>query len=545
MAPQNERIFTTDDTLAALREKAKEADEFFIKVNRRSHMGAAAQLIASFSGGRMEHFVSPELWVPPLCGGGKYMLQGYHSSDTNKAVGGFVSFGVDNPEPCDVNPDIVKKPDWRGPPVLEFPPRPTQRAAVETFGFDVRSPPAPGFGDQRHQNNHAGLPRQAGGGSVSVAPYGDDYSPSYDRDQRKQAALEAERRRLEQEKLELKDQRHREDLAAQQKIHEADMRALRAEISAQLGAAARPDAGSTAMAEMMKMQVETARLAAAQAAEDRRAAEVRAAEDRRDALARQERNDDRFNKLLEKITDRPKEDPLAVIEKVSALLGKNNSSEAHQKMLHSMQEMHSMQIQTAMDFIQASSDLQLGGAGEKKSPSVEGIEAGLKGLGSMMRGAASQKRQPQQFAQPAVPQTFEQQARQVPAGQQPKQPQGPQQAGESRATPTPTVLEQIRFGILGMAPVQQVAAAMIQHFKDPSIQAAISEANMDFERALATLMGNWPAEKPEHAQYMQALHVELESQLTAAGFFGPIADEPEGEGEEGGEEGGEGDEETE
>jgi hypothetical protein len=516
---QADRIFTSDETMNSLREKAKEGDDFLVKLQRRAHLGSTPELVASFSGARVEHFASPELWVPPLCGGGKFLLQGFHATDNGKPVGGFVQFSITTIDPKEVDQEVVKKVDWRGPPALEFPLRAAPRDMMNGHGgYDIRPPPAPGSGDSATRVPQA-WPRPAGGGAVFNGDYGEERE--YARSQSRQAALEQERRRFELEKLELRDEKHRGELEALKKGHEADMRSFKAEILAELRTKPTgPDAGTTMLETMLKMQIE-----------DRRASEQRQAEDRRAAETRQTANDERFNRLLEKMADRPKEDPLAMITKVTELMGKSGGG--NEKMMHTMMETMGTINGVAMDFVEHAANMQLGG-GEKESPWVKGAEALVKGVTAMARGGQPRRPQ-QQFAQPNVPMTYEQQALQQPQpSQQPQQqPQQQQQQPQSQQPQRePSILEQIEFGIRGKAPQGAVVDALMQHFQDPSIQSVLVEAGMDFEVAFQRRLGPWINASAENKAYMEELYRVLTEKLTAAGLFAPELAEKYGEGQE-------------
>lgn len=530
MALQSDRSIPSEETYNMLRERAaKDGDVFSVKVLRRNHMGQLPELVASLSGAMVEHFSTPELWIPPLCGGGNYSLQAYHSTDMSKPVGGYLQFKVSQ-DSKEIDATILKRPDWRGPAVLDFPQKEAPRERDGSI-YDM-SPPGPSAGLQRHQNTQypAGVP---GGGFTHRPEYVAE--GNWQERQRLQGALEGERRKLEEERLANEREKHRQELEALKKSHDADMRSFKAEIMSELRSKPTgPDPSAVMLETMLRMQAENAK----QAAEDRREREKIAADDRRAAEARQTANDERFNRLLEKMADRPKEDPLAIIEKVTGLLGKNNNAEAQMKMMANMAEMHSVQIGTAMDFIQASADLQLGAREKEDSPVAKAIEAGLKGIGALARGSAAQRQQPQQFAQPQVPQTFEQKALAQPA--QPAPAPAPAQAAPAPAPtkPAPTILEQIEFGIMGKAPVSTVAKAIVNHIKDPSITAALVEVGMDFEVLIQNRLGIWAKQHVDNEAYLKALMEEVEKELKAAGYIPPdevaqVEEDAQVEGDEG------------
>ncbi len=530
MALSTDRAIPAEDTFNLLRERAaKEGDNFTIKVQRRAFANGPPDLIATLSGASVEHFVNPEHWIPPLCGGGNFAMQGYHSTDLGKPVGGFIQIKIQK-DTKEVDPSVVGKSDWRGPAVLDFP----QREPVREDGgpaYSVRPPPAPGdYGSARSATGSptASWTSRQAGGDVHREQYGAETSW-----QAGARALEAERRVLEKERLEAKDQKHRDELESLKKQHDADMRAFKAEIMSELRAKPTgPDPSSTMLETVMKMQAENAR----QAAEDRRERDKQAAEDRRAAELRQDRADDRMAKLLEKMTDRPKEDPLAMIEKVSGILGKNNSNDAQMKVFHSMAEMQSMQANTTMDFIQAFADMQLG-AKETESPVIKAVEAGVKALGAMARGSAAKQ------AAPQVGQSWAQPVTQIPAQAQPQQ-QAPQAAQHIKPAAPPSILVQIEYGIRGKAPVDQVAKALINHISDPSIIEAFTAAGSDFEVLVNNRLGIWAKEHVENEAYLKTLIDEVYKQFRAAGMMPePETEEAAVEEEQGEPEGDEGDDE--
>lgn len=520
MAPQTDRSHSHEETLNALRERATKdgGDAFIVKVLRRPNPGMPPSVVAMLSGASLQHICNPEIWVPQLSGGGKYLMQGYHVDEPTKPIGGFVAFSMDGIEPRDVDGSALTKPDWRGPAVLEYPPKPAPRDARDADGIYAQAPLGPGPTDNATRTTNGWI-RSPGGGLVRPDYAGASAQP-VDAWRRDAAMLEAERRKIEDERLLNARERHKDELDSLKKSHEADMRALKTEM---LGAIQQqrpsgPDASATMMLEMVK-----------QAAEDRRAADVQRAEDRRLALATQERSDARFSAMMEKMFDRPKEDPMTMLTKVVELVksgDKGNSNEAQLKMMTSMAEMSSMQVGTAMDFVQAAADLQLGASGDKGNKWEKVADQVMKGIGALARGAAA--RQPPQFIAPQPPPTYEQQARQqpLPQGQQP-QPQQP-----PKPPPEIPVIQQFEDAIRAKTPIDTVATALLQHFLDPSIQQALMAKDVegDFEKLIYKRLGNWHLEDTRNAEYLKALFTEVEKRLIAANII--AADEPEEEGDD-------------
>jgi hypothetical protein len=502
-----QRILTSDDTIRALTEKKdKDGDEFYIKVMRRAHLGSMPELVATLSNAQLLHFTSPEFWLPQLCGGGKYLLTGFHATNPSAQVGGSINFSVQG-DPRDVDFGVFKKADWRGPATLEHPKQSDGPSRQQQEGmplYDVRTPPAPGSGDSATRPTQA-WPRQAGG--VNRAHYGgeDDWRTGA-------AALEAERRSIEKERLENEREKHRAELEAGRKQHEADMKALRAELLGEIRQSkpTGPDPANMMFMEMMK-----------QSAEDRRAAALQAAEDRRAAADRDARANERFAALLEKLSERKEKDPLDMVKSVVELVGKKSDGiEGTTKMMHSMMETMGTINNVAMDFVNHAASLQLGG-GSDEPAWVKGVDRLMKGIAGF---AKAQSMRPPPVPAGGLPfgQPQQQQA-QPPAPPAPPQPRPAQNETEA------SVLEQIELAIRAKISVNEIAKVLIQYFQDPSIQTALAESGGDFEAAVQKRLGKWVTEAPSNAEYMKSLFKEVEAQLVQAGFVAEDSAEPEEE----------------
>ncbi len=511
MAAPQQQIFKEEETLNLIREKAKEVDNFNIKIYRVKHISLPAEVIASFSGAVLQNLVDPQLWLPQVAGGGKYRIQAYHQSDLAKPVGGFLSFLLDS-EPREVDISAATRPGWQGPAELTYPLKEVRSAPDEGYlGTPIRPPPGPGSGNSAT----GGTPvwgRSPGGGSVRRVDYEND--PDWERTPRGLTVLEMERRKLEEEKLSAERDRTRERLEAQAKAHEADLRALRAEMTAKIDSVR--NTGPDPMAGLITMMM-------TQAAEDRRAAEARASAERLAQQAAQQASDARFALMIEKMNDKPKENPLEMVAKVAEILHKGNSNEASMKMMHNMAEMHGVQMETAMNFIEHAANLQMGGQSEEPGW-VKALDSAVKTIGSIAKGVTLKK--PMQLAAPQPP---------PPQQLPPEAPQPP------RRGPPPPKLEQFieaikRGGGPTALPVQQIAEALKKEIMDPSIQEAFHEAGMDFEKVIQKHLSNWANEKVEHAAYLQALIAEVKRVFIAAGWIeadgAPAQQDPAGEEQE-------------
>ncbi len=502
MAANEARMLSTEDTLAMISEKAKkDGDEFIVKIQRRRAPGFTADLVATMSGAQHTHFVSPELWVPQLVGGGRILLAAYHASDQSKQVGGFVQVeigaqGSAAQEPHDVDFAALKRSDWRGPAVIDYP-LPQERRPQDDPGMyripGNSPPPAPGTGDSATAS-HPAWARSAGGGFPRLArpSYEDDAT---DRALRDRGAVEAERRKVEEERLQNERERHAAQLEAIKKEHAADLRAMEMRLMTTFQQNKAPPDNS--VSEFLKMFIQ-------QQAEDKRAAEAQRQEDRRAAEARTAADNARFERLIEKMSEKkPEKDPIEQI-KVIADLVKPKDDSNNPKMMHQMMEMMSTITGASMDFVERAADMQLG-AREAENPIVKGIEHGVKAITAMARGSAAKKQLPAQ----------------QPQAQAPRQPQ---QASNETAL---TVLQQIEIAVKEkLQPPTEVARVLIANREDPEIYALVASVGFDFEAAFDKRLGNWKNVSPDNMAYFKSLIAEIEKAAQAAGLFdGP--DEPE------------------
>lgn len=522
MAGINDRVTTPDQTYEMIRNLAKESDAFNVKVSRRPGLNMPSSIIANLNGASATHLLNPELWLPQLAGGGKFVLQAYHATDLNKPVGGLISFNIDNIEAKEVDPLAPSKTGWQGPAEVAFPLPQQRRSQEDALGYptNIHSPPGPDAPNSASRSNN-GYVRSPGGG-FTRPNYDDAGDPNWERTPRGLQAVEAERRKLEEEKLAAERERAKDRLEAQAKAHEAEMKAFRAEMMAELKAnkAAAPT-GPDPMIEMLKQQAEDRRAAETRAADDRRASETQRSEDRREARAAADAAAIRFEKLLEKLTDRPKENPLEMVAKVAEILHKGNSNEASMKMMHNMAEMHGVQMETAMSFIEHAANLQMGPS-DAEPGWVKGLEQVMKAGASVVKGMT--QRRPQLAPPPQLP----------PQGQP---QQAPAPAAKSVPVPQQTqapvlVIDQFveaikRAGTPIEIPVAGIAKALREQIHDESLQAAFAEAGGDFERVLQKHLWNWANEKPAHMAYLQALVVEVKRQFVEAGLIEPDPQVPQ------------------
>lgn len=513
---------------------AKDGDTFTLKVFRRTNLASQLNVIAAFGDAKAIHFTSPELWITELAGGGKFNLLAFHNSDLSKPVGSYISFPVDTVEPRDVDLHAWKKSGWAGPVDLQFPKEPPARPQTDMLMYGIHSPPPAGAGPGDSATRQA-WPRPAGGG-LHRRDY-EDESPFG----AKAAAIEAERRKLEQEKLEAERERHRSELREAEKRHDAELKALEAKFDAKIAAArpTGPDPTQQLLVKMMEQQAEDRRqmeqrrlddLKDAREREERRERErkeerereerreearQKEERDRQDRLERERREDqrlerERLDKMLERM-DGGKKDPLEIAKQLTELVkSKGNDADVAMKSLHNVLEMQSTVMGSAMDFVQAASTLQLGG-GENEPGWLKGIDKLVKGFGKMALARP-----------PQLPFNGTPQQPQMPQGQRAPPPQQP----PAQPPAQPTIADQIAQGIREYHPPHLVAKAILAYYQDPSIQQLLIEAGGDFEAALLKRLGNWPNENAAKNQpYLAALVEALKKELEKAGYMEP--DEPE------------------
>lgn len=535
MAPAHDiRMISTPETIEMVRERvAKEGDTLIVKVTRRKHPGLQPELVASLSGATIEHVVNYERWIPQLCGGGKFLLSVYHVNDQTKQIGGYVQYDI-NADPKDADREALKRNDWGGPSTIDYPLPPDRRQQEVPDMYTVRppSPPGPGTGDSATAAPHAAWVRSPGGGFTRTQ-YEPDNVVGFDRVQVKMGQVEAERRKVEDERLANEKEKHKAELDAIKRENAAELRSMELRLLTQFkdSKPAGPDPTATMLMEMLKQQAEDRRAAENRAAAAALEAEKQRAEDRRAAEARQAAADARFEKLIEKMSEKkPEKDPIEVFKTVAELVKKNDDGSS--KAMHSMMETMGTINDVTLQFVDRMAEMQLGGR-EPESPIVKGAEAVAKAITGMIKGNAVRRQQtPMQPQQQLPPQ-----AQPRPAPQQPPQDM--------------SVLGQIEKGIRLKLDPKEIARVLIANVNDPGVQAAAMEAGGDFEAAFDKRLGNWKNESPANMAYFKTLVEEIEKAAVAAGLIAPEQpedaqvvepDEPEGEDE--GDEAPEGDDEA-
>lgn len=183
--PVGERVLTNQETIQALR--ANGSAQFRLRLFR----GSAPTLIAVFENAAVDHFVQPQLWIPGLCGGGRYALEASlawdsrYESDVIRRIGGLLTFELEGAG-ADVSITAPLRQMWRGPTGMTFPEHGTVVEAAPgrrvpqlrdplrhfTLGF---SPPAPLMIDGKY----ASPPNAGYFDTMYLFGEGDSKSPDY------------------------------------------------------------------------------------------------------------------------------------------------------------------------------------------------------------------------------------------------------------------------------------------------------------------------------------------------------------------------------
>lgn len=124
------RAYTGEETLQLLRETG--ISQFELRLYRRVH--GTSSLVARFSNASVEHFASPERWVPYLAGGGSYLMSAHRQTSTwdgqaatwDEAsgwpmIGGFMHWDFTTVPTRDVDLNAPSDENWHGPSMMAFP----------------------------------------------------------------------------------------------------------------------------------------------------------------------------------------------------------------------------------------------------------------------------------------------------------------------------------------------------------------------------------------------------------------------------------------
>jgi hypothetical protein len=266
---------TFDEAIRAILEIAKEkGDDFRMRIFRKPSLAASAMdVVAAFDGARVEHFSTPETWLPVICGGGYYALAAMHSSDINTLVAMVVPpLLPGQPRAADVS--VMRSPSWGGPATLIFPkvadPQPTPPPGSAAL-YQVGGAPT-----DRSDAARGGHPQSSGGAPSSS----EDVTAA-------RLALLDQARRYDMERLE-------KMIEAQAKSAERQIAAIIDLVKSQASTAARVDRPPDKplveqITPLLTAAVPLVSAFLAKAAEDRKeVAEREARREEREAKAREE-----------------------------------------------------------------------------------------------------------------------------------------------------------------------------------------------------------------------------------------------------------------
>lgn len=197
---------------AVAREKG---DDFRVKILRKASPSAPFVNVATFDGARVDHFLTPEAWLVPFCGGGPiFVLWPFHASDPTKLVCQVIPPQI-NGTPKEPDLRLPASPTWNGPVTLISPKPPDAPAANPSADLAVLFPVS-------------GAARQAGGpareaGATTASTGGPGHSPS------------AEEDRLTALRLQIIDQQRRQDAERIEKLIAAQQAATDRQMAAIMG----------------------------------------------------------------------------------------------------------------------------------------------------------------------------------------------------------------------------------------------------------------------------------------------------------------------
>ena len=508
---------TSDEIVSVLAEKAKQdGDDFRIKIERRRTNGAPPELVSTLDGARVEHFSTPESWIPRFVGGGTLSLKAFHSSDYGKMIG---MIGV-NVEGQPKMPDlrVLESAEWQGPRLLVYPAAPPPRRE-EPISFLTTVPSTVDNGSPRT------TPVGSNGGGTS--------SPDSYIEQRLAAKMEAIQKAelaiLERSKMmEIEAARREADIrirAAEDRSKDIERRLD--EISRRPPPAPGTDSGAVLaqmMAEMRKSDREAQMQAAQQAVEMRKAErEAQAAQAAQQQLfqlemaklqAENARAAAESNKvLLSALIGKPAIDPA-----IAEMISKNDTSQL-------IASMSTMLTNTASQHLNMMSAMMDMGINRQPEPPRAPKKSGWESAASVLLPVVTRMLQPQPgqaapqqvLAQPppALPQGFSgiQQTAPTPAPAPVPSPSTPAPAG-------PTLVERLATVIQARgASAQDIAAMIVQNFSDPSLQAAATAAKGD-PRVLfdSILSADWLDVKDNRTFAAEVMKIALE-QGAASGLF--------------------------
>ena len=393
------RTASQEEILATIIAKAEETkvDEFKVRVQRRLSTAGVPEAVAVFEGGRVEHFVNPEPWLPKIAGGcgdgsgSTFMLTAYHSSNPNVMIGGPLFIPVRG-SPHDADPFVVDQPNWSGPRTIIFPEKkvaPQQNQRPMTSVSPAGAPVIPPRPEQ---------PGSAGGGDFSAAFMNELRNREHTLAEREKAIEVENVRRESNARVE----------ALERRLAEVQQRPVIPPAPTGLGL-------GEAIKEVMPLVLKVM--------EGNRDTQIKLAE--MEAKARE-----RFEAAQERAAERAERQAQAAAEGNKAMFAAlatkkpEGDSQVMSQMMANMSQFVAASTGSVMNMISAVTEMGLGQNQTEQEPAwIKGVREAVKALVAMQRSGM------------VMPQVQPQPQPQLQPGQQ---PQGaPQQKQPARAVPVP------------------------------------------------------------------------------------------------------------
>lgn len=464
-----------EDKFKALEEKIKaNADldgSLVIKISQRQTLmpgmdmaRSVPRLVCTLGGGSVTHLMNPEMWVPRLMGGGRFVLQAYApGSTTSSIIDVDVDLGGDSRAVPDW--DAVDESSWAGPRSLMFPTK-NQRNTnnlPNSFPLSIASPPS-----TTTPNTIASQPSSSGTGG-SGATHQEDMRRMQEQYQSQIIAMQAQAQALTQR---LAEEQHRRELEAINAKHSQDMERMRREMQESISKIANqpPPPQGSSIGDTLK---EVAPLVttlftgwmAMRAEQEKQAAErERRAEERQAEFMRSIANRPPIDPMLKEILDAQKANELPV----SAIL--QQSAQATASVMATMSDM-------MIKFAEAS-------AGPEENPMIKiarEVGAAIQGIVKASAGAPKPPRQLPPQIQP--PQRVQE------ARPQPSEPPRPEVAAMGELPVRPVSLDTLKRMLEANEDPDKVARFVVASAQTPEFLKAIEAANYEPFAMFEALLG--------------------------------------------------------
>lgn len=552
------QLYQPEETHALIQERAKlNSDRFKIHVWRRPLSGGQLMQVAGVDGATVDHISDPGRWLPPLMGGGEYVMHVFHSTEQPSVrIGGplpvtFDSkqgspFGLPRQYP---NLKAMTNAAWTGPTILTYPP-------MDLMTEDQQ--PLVGA------TSKTGLAMVAGSGLPPQPAVVPDPNVAYQLSQLAEREREVARREKEAAEKEVRTSRElteqREEnkrMASESKLRD-ELRSAQNETKATLDrlmtqvSAPKPESGAgvekilTALAPMatmliqgmnesrnmmMKLQEDAARRR--EEAEDRRATEAREA-------AKQTAQTQLEIAKISAVKPGMSEEMKMLLDTLKAEKS-NSSTAAMTEMMSGMINAMGTVTKMSINMIETVAD-QMGG--DPEDPVVTAIKEGTKAMMMLTQGSQNASRSivPQKPAVQAQPPRQQQRPPITPAAtqQKPSIPPnipvgatatGPQAtapgvpvAGPAQAVPVVPVpvfskTDLLEQAIRGQQPPEAVARVLVALIaqKEASLGVELAKHEGNPNKVLYARLGETWVEN--NLSYLNELGAQFDQQGSDAGIF--------------------------